>query len=1260
MEIKINKESFWVHSNEFQMEKVPAEICNLRIRKDLGIYERLVSFIYDKLYQSYNQQENENFHIVFDNPTHGGYLPFKLIEKSIENNDKLYENIHIRNVDDVHFVNISNKLLHIYSENEMKTKYKKESQSYKYNGFISDNYDKNIQDSNEQNVYFIISDKVENALKVVQQFQNVQKEKFLFLITTENEVELITEFPLENCYQLSETKYWLCFYEQPYESNITPLMNELQTYITIDYSNLDCPKKQITYDNLLELCMIVKNAGPQFEETLRHNLPLFDHWTIFDTGSTDNTKEIIHRISSELHVPGRLHEENISMEKFHFGNARNKSLDLAGTFCKFIVTLDDTYRIDKNIRNFMKQIRGDQYADSYSIFIKSNDMQYNSNRIIKSESNLRYMYRIHEVITDKKNVNIMVPEQYAIMDHRFDYMETRTMNRKKHDIDWLFEEVMNDPFEPRNYYYLGQTYNLLQDYEKAFFYFMKRADFSNSGFIQERYDALFEATRIANFQLHKPWNECFELYTQVSNIDSTRPESYYFIGIHYLTIENDKQKAFTYLKKAFECGVPIKAQYSLRPTLYHYFIPYYLTTICYECNEYALGQKTAEYFLTNYMQYNMNTSESNKINNHELGSFLNTTNAQLIESWYNIFKKINENAHISLSKNPIVIHKPIMVFVADGGFKEWCGSTILKEGVGGSETYIIEMARNIQKQGKYEVYVFCKSPVEMEIFEGVHYLPLLKYGEFIKTHYVSICIISRFSEYIPLSIQGWTENIYVVLHDLLPSGCIIPKHEKLKQIYCLTEWHVSYFTNAFPMLKDITTHFYYGIDQSLFHIHDNNNNNMIEGIQENQKKPYSFIYSSFPNRGLLPLLQMWKSIYAIQPLSTLQIFCNLDGEWVNQFYSEQIKQIKNILNAFKKEDPTHCYGITLHNWVSKSTLANAWKKSDIWFYPCIFMETFCLTALESASTKTFVITNGLASLENTVKDRGLILPGDPLSEEWQSNAIKQIEPFLSENPTTQTQEFKKQCIDKNSEWSSTLSWENQAIKLQNELEKHIDYEYKEQFYGIRHISTNDFNNIFHIIMEHINNTHTHTQNFKNKKLNLMELNTYTGVGLMKMVRYFLENTTYEIDTIHMADHFHQDLKLKITDSLLKNYKTLHSFIENKNINIKSFMNPENKLSDYLCEMIETTKENDKKHIASYFCLNEYEIVGHLSTLVYLLCKKGILIINITDKNTQLNAVNHFYEQHKKTVSILHQHYKNEKEIIVILIKQSNLQFWKYK
>jgi len=251
----------------------------------------------------------------------------------------------------------------------------------------------------------------------------------------------------------------------------------------------------------------------------------------------------------------------------------------------------------------------------------------------------------------------------------------------------------------------------------------------------------------------------------------------------------------------------------------------------------------------------------------------------------------------------------------------------------------------------------------------------------------------------------------MVIHDLTPSGLVIPIDPKLKKIFCLTEWHVEHMSIAFPSLKHLLVPFYYGVDVNKFNI-----NTPINKI------PYKFIYSSFPNRGLLQLLQMWPKIYKKEPRASLHIYSDVNGEWVNNVAGEQMVQIKQLLLDFKGMN------IFYHGWVNKQELSTAWLTSDIWFYPCTFMETFCLTALEAALSNTFAVCSNLAALQNTVGNRGILIDGDPTSELWQDNAINVL--FHSMNNL----QLKNNLLNRNYLWAKNMSWKNQANLL---LEKYI-------------------------------------------------------------------------------------------------------------------------------------------------------------------------------------------------------------------------------
>ena len=736
-----------------------------------------------------------------------------------------------------------------------------------------------------------------------------------------------------------------------------------------DYSGI------FNYDNLICLAMIVKNAGPEFKEILKTNINYFDYWIILDTGSTDGTQQVITEILKSK--PGVLHEEPF----VNFKVSRNRCLELCGNRCEYILTLDDTYIVKGDLRKFLNETRGDTFADSFSLMIQSNDSEYYSNRIIKSRSGLRYIHTIHEVITDQNNINVSIPPEEAyIFDVRSEYMEQRTTNRKQLDLDLLFKELETTPDDPRTIYYIGQTYGCMNDEIQKAKYFEQRIKVD--GYVQEKIDALFELARCYNFKVNcetltlkkngdtltnKQWQRCEELYRAAYQLDTTRPDSLYFIGIHYY-LEGDYNTAYINFKKALEVGYPIHSQYSLKPTLSYHFLPRFLTEICYYVEDYQLGLKAAELFLTKNTIFDQSWN--------------------LVHNWYKI--------HLNLVKMPQV-KSNILVIVTDGGWEPWTGRTIETKGLGGSETWIIETARHLQHD--FNVVVFCNTD-KSEIYNGVGYNPINLFHEFIATTPVEHCIISRFTEYIPVALKGLAKNVSVIFHDIIPSETIVPVHPKIKLIFGLTRWHQQKIKTLFPQFN--VNYINYGIDKSEI------NGNKLKN---------NFIYSSFPNRGLVVLLNMWPRIKEIIPDATLSVYCNLQQEWVNQVAPEMMKEIKESIN---QKD------ITNYGWVDKQTLMRAWNNAEYWLYPCIFEETFCLTALEAAISRTLPITNGLAALSETARN-GIIIDGDPLSTTWQLRCLAKLKRIIKNDNLRNT------ILDQNYKMAESMNWESQTEKFKFNL-----------------------------------------------------------------------------------------------------------------------------------------------------------------------------------------------------------------------------------
>jgi len=789
------------------------------------------------------------------------------------------------------------------------------------------------------------------------------------------------------------------------------------------------PKTIHTFNNLLKYTMIIKDGGPLLEQVLRENIPFMDSWCILDTGSTDGTQDVI--LNTLKDIPGKLYEEPF----INFRDSRNRCLELAGTDTKFIVMLDDTYVIRESkpgaFREFLTVTRGDQFSDSYSLLIQSHDTEYYSNRIIKSENNLRYIYTIHEVIQEHDNINVTVPKNVAyVFDYRADYMEKRTTDRKQFDLQLLFKEYEDNPDDPRALYYIAQTYGCIGDEEKKAEYFEKRINHPVQGYVQEKIDALFELARTYNFKLNKPWDIVEPLYMKAWELDKNRPDSIYFIAIHWY-LEHNFVLAHKYFKLAYQIGYPLNSQYSLKPTLTFHYTPKFLTEVCYYQKDYQLGFESAEFYIRN------NPNQPN----------------YQVNQWYNIHKHCSK---VSL-KEPLITDK-CFVIVADGGWKPWSGKDINEVGVGGSETWVIETARNIPSE--YTVVVFCKCN-EVSVFEGVMYRPIDQYESWLSTHSIEYCMISRYTQYIPCTLLNPTiKKVGVIFHDTFMEETIIPIDDRL-HFFCLTDFHTNMFVSMFPQFEKKTNTLNYGITEPEH--------------QKYSKKPNSFIYSSFPNRGLLKVLELWPSILEALPDAELDVFCDLEHSWSNQNYPEYMSKVKELI---------HQPGIKNHGWVAKKVLRYYWSQSEYWLYPCNFVETFCMTALEAALYKVKVISNNLGALAETVGDRGKIIQDNWTDQDY-INA-------LHEDYT--------QLIEKNYKWAKSLTWKGQTSLLLKILEsQNENLEYSDMLNWTVDCPTGSKQPFVDILKQIPVDS------------NILEIGTFTGTSIIKMLELVPMATATVID-----------------------------------------------------------------------------------------------------------------------------------------------------
>ena len=431
--------------------------------------------------------------------------------------------------------------------------------------------------------------------------------------------------------------------------------------------------------------------------------------------------------------------------------------------------------------------------------------------------------------------------------------------------------------------------------------------------------------------------------------------------------------AYIFLKKAHELGIP-NSTMNNRMDLYLLYLPDMLLKLYFTHKEYELGKKLS----SDMIKYKFN---------------------KIGEEWFIIFSFLVESMkYVNVTRKRYCENKLVTIVAPSGWIDKWDGESLNNQGLGGSETWVVKYAENIMRLSNTKVVVFCNCPENHKFVNGVEYIFLDEYTEFINTYNVDTAIISRYNTLLPVTCLS-VENIYFVSHDIA-SNNIIPINDRIKKILCLSDWHKQNYIEFFPMFKHKVDKISYGIDANEYPVRE--------------KQPFSFIYSSFASRGLYWLLKLFPIITKKYPRAELHIYSNTKHPFELKNSKQEMEEIDRMI------EEQHL-NVSNHGWVSKQQLRQAWSQADVWFYPCKFRETFCLTALEAAISKTLAVTNSLAALNENCK--GVVIEGDDVSVmDWQERALKALFEVLD------NRELKNRYIENNYRWVLSQKNHNKVVR----------------------------------------------------------------------------------------------------------------------------------------------------------------------------------------------------------------------------------------
>lgn len=671
-------------------------------------------------------------------------------------------------------------------------------------------------------------------------------------------------------------------------------------------------------ENILELIMIVKNSGDILKYCLEQNKQFIDHWTILDTGSTDNTKEIIKDILKDK--PGNLYCDN---EFINFSDARNKCLNLSSKTCKYQIILDDSYVIQNGYK--LRQILTNTKKICYSMIIANYHNNYLHNsyssiRIIKTSEMLRYKYRVHEhIVVEEKKVFYIDENDAFINDIETTEHKNRSVSRYIKDIQFLLKDHNDYPYDPRVIYYLAKTYYNMENYKKTIEFYSKLNKLNNLH--KEYYFVADYELKCVKFILDGDIIKFQVNLLSILNKYKDRPEINYKLAVISKELGN-LEECDEILSLIVNCKKPKLFYTILESDIYDYFITYLYIDV-----KIQLGQlNIAIPYLKKLLSFYPN-------------------NQPLLNIKYALCDVSITNSPIKLSNNKTI------VFHTGGEqsiFKNWNPKGDSR--ISGSEYMAMNLSKEFYKLG-YRVFIigsFEDTTLNVDyqcIHEGIEYIDYKYFSEFALKYVVDILVISRYTS--NLVYYDNIKSVYLWVHDVLPvideSKCFQIHKEKFKKIIAISNWQKNNIIQKLNIPSENIIVSRNAIYPERF-------------VDKNVEKiPYRFIYTSDPSRGLSNLINLIPTIKEKFPETTLHVFVkkeNIDFDTL-----EKINKLDYVF---------------VHGRVPQNELAIEFLKSDIFFYPTDFKETYCLSVVEAMCSKCIVVTVKLAALTEIVETRGIL------------------------------------------------------------------------------------------------------------------------------------------------------------------------------------------------------------------------------------------------------------------------------------------------
>jgi 2-polyprenyl-3-methyl-5-hydroxy-6-metoxy-1,4-benzoquinol methylase/glycosyltransferase involved in cell wall biosynthesis len=313
-----------------------------------------------------------------------------------------------------------------------------------------------------------------------------------------------------------------------------------------------------------------------------------------------------------------------------------------------------------------------------------------------------------------------------------------------------------------------------------------------------------------------------------------------------------------------------------------------------------------------------------------------------------------------------------IVFACGDAWQAWNPEIMRREGIGGSETMVVHMAKRLAGLG-HRVRVYTSTGKYGDgIFDGVEYRQT---AHLQNVESCDVLVAWRNAALLSTPIKAKERLLWV--HDIFAGNATHRHLLKADRVLALSEWHRRFVMNHHNLPGEQVLKTRNGIDFTRF-AHD---------VPRNTKK---VVYSSSPDRALPVLLKVWPQIRARVPDAELHVFYG----FFNWKKAAEARGSQDELMGidFLERQMVDLASSGVHNRgkVDQDTLAKEFLSAGVLASPTWFSETSCISAMEAQAAGLRIVTSSIAALNETVgPEFGVLIDGDWLSDEYQTRFVEE-------------------------------------------------------------------------------------------------------------------------------------------------------------------------------------------------------------------------------------------------------------------------------